>query len=136
VAYEENLRSLSHNADASLGIYTGVPGMPGSAVPNSGKQYCAVKYTGNNQVGLAVAAADNVAGVLQNKPQVPGAAATVGYEGITMARAGAAFAANVELVPDATGRFIAGAGTGKGLKFISTQAANAADEVVPVRMIG
>ena len=136
MAYEENLKSLSHNADASVGIYTGVPGQPGSAVPNSGKQYCGLKLTGTNQVGLATAAGDNLIGVLQNKPQVPGAAATVGVQGITKVRAGAAFAADVELVVDGTGRFIAGSTTGKGLKLISVMPASVADEVVSARIIG
>lgn len=106
MAYEENLRSLSRDADASIGIFTGVPGRPGSAVPNGGKQYCLLKITGANQVGLAVAALDDVCGVLQNKPQLPGAAATVGYEGITKVIAGAAFNAGDRLGPDAQGRAI------------------------------
>ena len=136
MAYEENLKSLSHNADASVGIYTGVPGTPGAAVPNSGKQYCALKLTGANQVGLAVAATDKLYGILQNKPQAPGHACTVGVSGISFARAGAAVAAGVEVIPDATGRFVAGASTGTGLKFISVLPASVADEVTSVRIVG
>jgi hypothetical protein len=83
MAYEESLRSITLNADASLGIYTGVPGQPGSPDPHGAKQYHFVKVTGVHQVGLADAAATTVVGVLQNKPQGPGQAATVGYHGVT-----------------------------------------------------
>lgn len=103
---EENLRSISRDADASIGIFTGPPGIPGSASPNYGKQYCFVKLTGKNQVGLAVAAADILHGILQNKPQVPGAAATVGYEGQSQVRVAGPVAAGDLLVPDATGRAV------------------------------
>jgi len=82
MSYEESLRSVSLVADSSIGVYTGVPGLPGSAVPNSGKQYRFLKVTGSDQVGLA-AAAGLAIGVLQNKPQKVGAAATVGIRGIS-----------------------------------------------------
>ena len=82
MSYEESLRSVSLVADSSIGVYTGVPGLPGSAVPNSGKQYRFLKVTGSDQVGLATAAALTI-GVLQNKPQKVGAAATVGIRGIS-----------------------------------------------------
>ena len=82
MSYEESLRSVSFVADSSIGIYTGVPGIPGSAVPNSGKQYRFLKVTGADQVGLSTAAGATI-GVLQNKPQKVGAAATVGIRGIT-----------------------------------------------------
>lgn len=82
MAYEESLRSITLNADSSLGIYTGVPGQPGSADPHGGKQYHFVKVTGVHQCGLADAD-DTVVGVLQNKPQGTGQAATVGYHGVS-----------------------------------------------------
>lgn len=109
MSYEENLRNLSLDADASLGIYTGISGMPGSAVPNGGLQYRFVKLTGKNTVGLATGATDEVVGVLQNKPQRPGQAATVGYEGVTNITAGGTIAVGDKLVPDATGRAVVGA---------------------------
>lgn len=105
MAYEENLRSISYDADASVGIYTGVPGQPGSAVPNGGRQFHALRLTGKNQVGLAVTG-QRVFGVLQNKPQRPGQAATVGYDGVTWVVAGAAIAVGDDLVADAQGRFV------------------------------
>lgn len=131
MSYEENLRSRTLDADASIGIYTGVPGQPGSAVPNTGMQYRAVKVTGTHQCGLAVAGSDNVCGVLQNKPQRPGAAATVGYEGVSNVMTGGVFAAGAEIVPDATGRFIAGTGTGTGCRFIAEAPSTGAGQLVP-----
>lgn len=131
MSYEETLRSVSLNADASLGIYTGVPGRPGSAVPNAGMQYRGVRVTGKDQVGLAVAAGDNLVGVLQNKPQEPGAAATVAFDGITNCVAGGPVGAGVEVTVDATGRFIAGATTGVGKRLISVGIAAGAGELFP-----
>lgn len=131
MSYEENLKSRSLDADASIGIYTGVPGQPGSAVPNTGMQYRALKTTGTHTCGLAVAAGDTLVGVLQNKPQVPGAAATVGYQGVTNVMTGGVFAAGVELIPDATGRFIAGTGTGRGIVVHSEAASTGAGQLVP-----
>lgn len=129
IAYEENLKSLSYDADASIGIYTGPPGVPGSAVPNSGMQYRPVKLTGAHQVGLAVAAG-GIVGVLQNKPQRPGAAATVGYQGVTLGIAAGPLASGIEVIPDGTGRFIAGVGSGPGLRFETVSIASVAGELV------
>lgn len=109
MAYEENLRSLSLDADASIGVYTGVPGQPGSLSPNGAFQYRMVKLTAKNTVGLCTLATDAVVGVLQNKPQRPGQAATVGYEGVTNVTAGGTIAVGDTLVPDATGRAVQGA---------------------------
>lgn len=132
MSYEENLRCRSLDADASIGFYTGVPGMPGSTVPNGGKQYCLVKLTGKHQCGLAVAATDDVVGVLQNKPQGPGFAATVGYEGVTKVVAGAAFAVGVRLGPDAQGRAIPQADG----PLRSEAPAGGAGEIVPASFVG
>jgi hypothetical protein len=56
--------------------------MPGSADPNGGKQYHFVKVTGAHQVGLADAD-DVIVGVMQNKPQITGEAATVAIRGVS-----------------------------------------------------
>lgn len=111
MAYEESVRSITLDADASIATYTGVPGLPGSADPNSGKQYCFVKVTGKHQAGLATAAADYIVGVLQNKPQKVGAAATVAVDGVVNIKVGGAFVAGDPLkchtdgtaIKDATG---------------------------------
>ena len=89
MAFEEGLRSISLNADSTLAVYTSVPGQPGSADPNGGKQYRFVKVTGASQVGLADAT-DNeiVVGVLQNKPQYTGQSATVAIRGVSKVQAG------------------------------------------------
>jgi hypothetical protein len=110
---EQNLRSITLEADASIGILTGPPGVPGSAAPNYGKQYCFVKVTGTRQAGLAVAATDVAAGILQNKPQVPGAAATVGYEGVSQVRVAGACNAGDLLAPNAAGLAVVDATNGR-----------------------
>lgn len=109
MAYEEKVVAISLDADASLGIYTGVPGQPGSAVPNSGRQYRFVKGTGEHQVGLAVGTSDDVVGVMTNKPQTPGAAATIVIGGVIQITAGGALPAWTRVGPDTQGRAIANA---------------------------
>jgi len=132
MSYEESLRSISLNADASVGIYTGVPGQPGSAVPNGGKQYCFLRITGKDQCGLAVGGGGEiVVGVLQNKPQKPGAAATVGIAGVTNVVSGGALAAGVRVGPDATGRAVAAAGG----PCVTLGTAAGAGELVPALFI-
>jgi len=136
MSYEENLRSISFDADASIGIYTGVPGQPGSASPNGGKQYCLVKLTGAHQVGLATAAGDVVLGVLQNKPQQPGQAATVGYEGVTNVLSGGVIAAGDSLVSDANGKAVkAGATPSGGRRLIAIKPAAGANELIPAMFV-
>ena len=83
MAYEESLRSITLNADSSLAVYTGVPGTPGAPSPHGGKQYHFVKVTGVHQCGIADADDTGVIGVLQNKPQNAGNAATVGIRGVS-----------------------------------------------------
>ena len=136
MSYEESLKSVSFDVDASLGLYTGVPGQPGSATPNGGKQYTLVKFTGAHQVGLATAAGDRVVGVLQNKPQTPGSAGTVGIYGITNVVSGAAFPADSDLVSDSAGRAIAASGTASGGKrLISIKPAAGANELIPAMFV-
>jgi hypothetical protein len=116
MAYEESLDSISLDADATIGLYTGVPGQPGSAQPNSGKQYCWLKVTGEHLVGLATADTDAIAGVLQNKPQGVGHAATVGYSGVTKVVCSAAVPAGSRVGPDGAGQtIVAAAGHGVAL---------------------
>lgn len=131
MAYEESLRSITLNADSTVGIYTGVPGTAGAAQPNVGKQYCFVKLTGPHQCGLAGAADLNVLGVLQNKPQGTGHAATVGFHGVSKVRAAAAIAAGADVYADASGLGTSTAGTGSKLG-IALMAATAANQLIPV----
>ena len=106
MSYEESLKSISLNADASLAVYTGVPSIPGAPGVNYGKQYRFVKVTGLHQVGLCTAATDNSVGVMQNKPQVVGQAATVGIFGVTNVMASAAIVAGALVTSDAEGRAV------------------------------
>lgn len=105
MAYEESLRNFSMEADSSIGIYTGPPGLPGSLSPNNAKQYRFVKFVSAGTVGLCSTASHEIAvGVLQNKPQNVGDAASVGFSGITMVELGATVAAAVGVKIDNTGR--------------------------------
>lgn len=131
--YEESLRAITLDADSSIGIYTGQPGQPGSADPNYGKQFCFVKVTGAHQAGLATAATNElVAGVLQNKPQKTGEAATVGIRGVSLVMAGAAVTAGAGVKCDSTSRGVAATpGTDVALG-IALGSASGAGEVFPV----
>jgi hypothetical protein len=104
MAYDETQRRISLDSDASLAIRTGVPGMPGSADPNSGKQYCFVKVVGEHQAGLVSAAGGPSIGVMQNKPQVLGEAASICISGVSLVAAGATLVAGDPVSVDATGR--------------------------------
>lgn len=106
--YEESIRSITLEADATLAVYTGVPGLPGSASPNNGNQYCFVKITGAHQCGLADTTANEVViGVLQNKPQVTGAAATVAIRGVSLVEAGGNISAGNAIKVDSSGNGVA-----------------------------
>jgi hypothetical protein len=120
MAYEESLRSITLNADSSLGIYTGVPGQPGSPDPHGGKQYHFVKVTGVHQVGLA-GATGAVVGVMQNKPQGTGHAATVGFHGVSKVVSDVAITAGAPIYSSADGQAaIAGTGPVVGIALSTT----------------
>lgn len=107
MAYTELLRSISLESDSSIAVYTGVPGLPGSADPNGGKQYHFVKFTGAKTAGLATAAAnERVIGVLQNKPQYTGQAATVAIDGVSLVEAGGTITAGTGVKVNASGKAV------------------------------
>lgn len=107
MAYEELLRAITLEAAASIAEATGVPGTTGSSDPNGGKQYCFVKVTAALTVGLATGAAnERVAGVLQNKPQVTGEAATVAIDGVSLVVAGGTVAAGAGVKVDGSGHAV------------------------------
>lgn len=133
MAYEESLRSISLNADSSLAVYTGVPGMPGSPNPNYGRQFRFVKVTGTHQVGLSTAGADDSIGVMQNKPQVVGQAATVAIHGVSMVMAGDALDAGDKVESDSEGRAVTT--TTGNVVGIALAAAGQANELVPVLLL-
>lgn len=124
MAYDESLRSITLKADATVGIYTGVPGTPGAANPNSGKQYHFLKVTGVGQVGLANATDTAVVGVLQNKPQGVGHAATVGFHGVTRVVSDVAITAGSLIKVSADGQAaVTGSGPTVGIALTTTAAA-------------
>lgn len=128
--YDESIRSITLDADASLATYTGVPGLPGSASPNSGNQYRFVKVTGAHQCGLASDEDSLVIGVVQNKPQVTGAAATVAIRGISLVQAGGAIDAGDAVAVDADGK---GVSAGPGSVVVGVAVGGAASgTLVPV----
>ena len=85
--YDESLRTITLNADSTLAKFTGAPGLPGSltGANQAGNQYRAVIITGARQAGRADANVANgvTVGILQNKPQAAGQAATIGIGGIS-----------------------------------------------------
>ena len=88
MAYEEKIVAITLEANAGLATYTGVPGQPGSADPNGGHQY---KFVIVDAEGRARPSNNNdtpVIGVLQNKPQYAGSAATVAIAGVSKVIAG------------------------------------------------
>lgn len=129
MAYDESLRSITLDADASIGIYTGVPGIPGSTDPNYGKMYHFVKITGVHKTGLCTAAADAAVGILQNKPQVVGAAATVGYTGVSNLICGGVVTAGDLVAADADG---AGVTDGTNGKWVALSTSTATGQLISV----
>lgn len=131
MSYDESLKSISLNADASLAVYTGVSGVPGSPSPNYGLQYRFVKITGAHQVGLCTAATDEAMGVMQSKPQVTGQAATVAIFGVSNVMAGAAITAGALVTADSTGRAVTTV-TAADVMGIALAGASGANVLVPV----
>jgi hypothetical protein len=124
MAYEEVLQSITLDADASIGVFTGVAGLRGAPANQSALQYRFVKITGEHIAGLVSATSDAVVGVLQNKPQAVGDAATVAIGGISKVEAAGAIAAGAPVYTDATGRATATvAGSLMGYAIHSTAAA-------------
>lgn len=118
MAYSESQVRISLDADSSIGIYTGVPGGPGSASPNSGMQFRFVKVTGVHTAGLCTAATnEQPVGVLQNKPQYVGTGAEVAISGVSMIQVGSGGLTAGQIVKsDANGQGIAGTlGTDRAL---------------------
>lgn len=133
MAVSQNLESITLTADASIGIYTGVPNQPGSPDPHYAKQYTFVKVTGAQQAGLAVTkASDKVVGVLQNKPQGVGHAATIGIHGVSLVQSGAAVAAGDGVAFGTDGRGIVHTGTGDQLVGVALTACTGANQLISV----
>jgi hypothetical protein len=106
--YDESIRNITLDAASGLAVYTGVPGLVGSPQPNKGHQYCFVYVSGAHEVDLCSHDTAYPIGVMQNKPQVAGAAATVAIRGVTLVEAGDTIDAGEAIVIDAgdTGRAV------------------------------
>ena len=88
MAYEEKIVAITLEAGSGLAVYTGVPGQPGSADPNGGNQYRFVEIATDGVRPASGAGESFVIGVLQNKPQFLGSAATVAIAGVSKVEAG------------------------------------------------
>lgn len=133
MAYDETQVRISLDADSSIGTYTGVPGMPGSASPNYAQQFSFVKVTGEHEAGLCTAATnEQPVGVLQNKPQYPGDAASVAISGVSLVMAGTGgLTAGQGVKSDSTGHAVtATLGTDRVLGIVLRSAA--AGSLAPV----
>lgn len=108
MSYEEALRTITLEADSTIGIFTGPPGVPGSTNPNYGKQYRFLKVTAVHKAGLCDTTTNEICvGVLQNKPQAVGAAATVAIAGVSNVMSGGAITAGAPVKVDANGAAVA-----------------------------
>jgi hypothetical protein len=116
-SYEETLVNISLDADESLAVDTRPP-YTGNTAPAGGSaaagfQYRFVTGTGGHQVGLFTdSEGERVVGVLQNKPQVEGMAATVAVFGISLVEAGGTIEAWDGVGSDDTGRAVTGGDLG------------------------
>jgi len=106
--YDESIRTITLDAHADLAVWTSVPGQPGSTHPNWGHQYCFVFVSGAHEADLCHHDTAYPIGVLQNKPQVTGAACTVAIRGVSLCQAGDTITAGQAIVVDAgdTGRAV------------------------------
>ena len=131
MSYEESLRSITIEADASIGLFTGISGTPGAAKPIYGKQYHLLKVTGPNRVGHVTAGTDVAIGVLQNKPQGTGHAATVAIGGVTNVLTGAVVTAGDLIAGDADGKAVT-AITDDVTIGVALETSTKADVLIPV----
>jgi hypothetical protein len=104
----------------------------GLSGPNGAGQFLAVKVTASRQVNLANAGGEAIDGILQNDP-VAGFVADVGFNGISKAVAGAAFAAGALLMTDTSARLIT-ATAGLYVVAEAIEPATAVNQVVTVRV--
>ena len=136
MAYNESIVSISLKADSSIAVYTGVPGLPGSTDPNNGFQYRFVKITGASTAGLAdTTAAEIPVGVLQNKPQVENAAATVAISGVSLVELGGTVAAGAGIRNNASGKGVTATAGTHNVLGVALQGGTTG-KVVPVLLLG
>jgi hypothetical protein len=126
-SYEETLTNITLEAAAGIAVDTQPPN------EGSGFQYRILQVSGGHQADLYTAAIGEVPfGVLQNKPQVEGMAATVAVHGVSMIEAGGAIAAGDQVTGDANGLATTGSNPVIG---VAIRAASAAGILVPVMLL-
>jgi|688.fasta_scaffold290862_2 hypothetical protein len=109
MAYDENLVTITLPAASGIASKTGVSGVDtATGSDHGGKQYHFVKVDSSGNAALGASGTSEVIiGVLQNKPQVAGAAATIATGGISRAVVGAtAVAAGDAVKVSSTGAII------------------------------
>lgn len=99
----------------------------------SGSQFKAVKLSGSTVVAVA-AVGDKQIGVLQNKPSVAGAAATVMISGVTRMIAAKAITAGSPVYLDATGQATDAATSASRVGFAETAATAAGQHIAVLLM--
>lgn len=109
MAYNEKVLAITLEADSSLALYTGPPGLPGSTDPNYGFLFRFVKVTSAHHCGLATAAANEIPiGILFNKPQHLDNAAEVAIFGVVQLLCGTGgLAAGQPVKSDSAGKGVA-----------------------------
>lgn len=135
-SYEETLVNITLDAADDLAVDTSVTirrqdaggATPDGATANSGFQYRFVQVSGPHEADLYTGAAgERAVGVLQNKPQVPGHAATVAIHGISLVEADEAIDAGSGVGASAYGRATDGGDLG-----IAIHDAEAQGDLIPV----
>lgn len=134
-SYEETLVNITLDAAAGIAVNTAhtVPRgtattVPAEASAAAGFQYRFVRVSGAHQCDLYTGAAgQRVAGVLQNKPQIEGHAATVAISGVTLIEANGAIAAGAGVGVGTGGRAVSGGNLG-----VAIHAAQEAGDLIPV----
>lgn len=116
MAYEESLQCITVPANADL----------------SAKQYFFVKLTNSSGTGRAAVTGDgqSAVGVLQNKPDTAGDAATVGFSGVSKVSAGGSITAGQPVASDSAGEAVAAA-TGDIVLGVALKSADDGD-IIPV----
>lgn len=118
MSYENKLVSITLEAGSDL----------------SAGQYKAVNVASDEQIDLVAVKGAKVLGILQDKPAAAGRAANVGVEGVSKVLAGAAVAAGVEVIVDATSRVIATDAADQYILGTALTTAAAAGDVIAVKI--
>lgn len=115
MAFEEIVQSITREASADL----------------SASQYCFVTINGSGQIAVAAANSALTIGVLQNKPDAAGKAATVAVHGVSKVKVGTGGVAQGAEIATGAGGTVVAAAAGENVVGFALEA-GAANTVVPV----